>query len=120
MGKRSVIAALVVTLVIGGSIVPSGDRAEAQAESCVCYAGFDAIDSDLTFVGQYYNSTSATLSAEECGAACDTWRRNWFYGNACDFPRRINRARNAYWGFDNGVATSVIGPETWWCPFPPP
>jgi hypothetical protein len=120
MGKRLVIAAMVVMLLVGGSIVPSGDRAEAQAESCVCYAGFDAIDSDLQFVGQYYNSTSATLSVDECGPACDTWRRDWFYGNACDYPRRINRARNAYWGFDNGVATSVIGPETWWCPFPPP
>jgi len=120
MGKRLVIAAMVMVLVGGGSIGPSGDTAAAQAESCVCYASFDAIDSDLDFVGRYYNSTSATVPADECSTACDTWRRAWFYGNACDYPTRINRGRNAYWGFDNGLATTVVGPETWWCPFPPP
>lgn len=48
------------------------------------------------------------------------WQRDWFYWNACDFPMRINRGRNAWWSYDEGAWQTNIGPDTWWCPFPPP
>lgn len=121
MGKHTVIAAMVGMLVVAGPVVvPSGDTADAQNNSCSCYASFDAVDSDLRFVGRYYNSAMIDLPAEACPQACDAWRREWFYWNACDFPVRINRGRNAWWGYVNGLFETHEGPDTWWCPFPPP
>ncbi len=124
MGHRIAIAAIVAALTAGGPIVvPSGQTAEAQVgqnASCYCFASFDAIDSDMRFVSRYYNQTLLDLPSDACGTACDQWRRDWFYRNACDFPIRINRGRNAWWGYYDGQWDTHLGPETWWCPFPPP
>lgn len=121
MGKQVVVAAMVGVLVMGAPlVVPSDGTADAQGNRCACYASFDAIDSDLRFVGRYYNTTWADLPADACAGACDAWRRDWFYGTACNVPTRINRGRNAWWGYDNGLTEMHEGPDTWWCPFPPP
>lgn len=124
MGRRMVIAALVAVLTLGGPIfLSSALTAEAQAQQnagCYCSASFDAIDSDLRMVARYYNNTWLNVPAEACGVSCDSWRRDWFYWNACDFPRRIKKGNNAWWGYDDGVWQTNIGPDTWWCPFPPP
>jgi hypothetical protein len=120
MGRTVVIAAMVAALVMGGPLAfPSGDVAEAQS-GCSCFASVDAIDSDLQYVDRYYTSTFINVPSEVCGTTCDAWRRNWFYFTACDYPRRINRGRNAWWGYDDGLSTVDIGPETWFCPMPPP
>jgi hypothetical protein len=115
------VAALIGALTAGAPLAtPSAGRAEAQDGACSCYASFDAIDSDLNYVDWYYNSTTLNAPADQCDEACDGWRRNWFYFNACDYPKRINRGRNAWWGYDNGLTDNNLGPDTWWCPSPPP
>jgi hypothetical protein len=115
------VAALVAALTLGGPVfMSSGTAAQAQNRLCACFASFDAIDSDNQYVGWYYNSAIVDMSIEPCWQACDTWRRNWFYWNACDVPTRINRGRNAWSGYDDGLGDTYIGPDTWWCPFPPP
>ena len=122
MGRRLVIGVMVASLVVGGPLLsPVTATAEAQGTTCYCSASFDAIDSDLRFIGRYYNWTIINApSDEECAGSCDGWRRDWFYRNACEFPIRINRGRNAFWEYQNGSSTTFTGPDTWWCPFPPP
>jgi hypothetical protein len=121
MGKQIVVALLTATFVTGGPVMlPSLDVADAQNGQCLCYASFDAVDSDLRFVSRYYNSATINAPANACPGACDGWRREWFYWNACDFPIRINRGRNAWWGYYDGLSETHEGPDTWWCPFPPP
>jgi hypothetical protein len=121
MGQRTIVVMLVGLLTAGLPIVmPATDTADAQGNQCSCFASFDAVDSDLRFIERYYNSVSIDLPADACPAACDAWRRQWFYWDACDFPVRINRGRNAWWGYDNGLFGMHEGPDTWWCPFPPP
>lgn len=115
------VSIVVVALALGTPVViPSIDTAAAQNTRCSCYATFDGVDSDLKYVDRYYNTTAIDVPANECGEACDAWRREWFYWNACDFPMRINRGRNAWWGYVAGGFDTHEGPETWWCPFPPP
>jgi hypothetical protein len=121
MGRNLGIAAMVATLTVGGPVfVPAVGTAAAQSNACGCFASFDAIDSDLRYVGRYYNWVAFDVSAEQCAATCDGWRREWFYWNACDYPMRINRGTNAWWGYEGGAYETFIGPDTWWCPFPPP
>ena len=99
---------------------PAGRPAEAQNAGCYCFASFDATDSDLRFAGRYFNSHYISQPEVDCASSCDAWWRDWFYWQACDVPQRINRGKNAWWGYDNGSFASYIGPDTWWCPFPPP
>ncbi len=121
MGRRAVVALLVTLLIAGAPLgSPSAGTAEAQDAGCSCYASFDAVDSDLEFVDWYFNYAMLPVPAAECADACDAWRRDWFYGHACDVPIRINRGRQAWWGYYNGLTDNHIGPDTWWCPFPPP
>ena len=121
MGRNLVIATIAATLVLGGPVfVPSTGTVHAQVAGCSCFASFDAIDSDLQYVGRYFGWMSMNLSETECATACDGWWREWFYWNACDHPIRINRGRNAVWGYQTGWSEAFIGPDTWWCPLPPP
>lgn len=121
MGRNLVIAAMVVTLTAGAPVfVPEAAQADAQISGCSCFAAVDAIDSNLRFVARYYQAAMLPGSGAQCAAACDSWRRDWFYRDACDTPTRINRGTNASWGYEGGQGESFIGPATWWCPFPPP
>lgn len=121
MGKQFVIAAMVVTLTAGAPVfVAETGRADAQIGGCTCFAAVDAIDSDLRFVSRYYKSATLAGSGAQCAQACDSWRRDWFYRDACDTPTRINRGTNASWGYESGRSETSIGPATWWCPLPPP
>jgi hypothetical protein len=121
MGNKLVIAVVVAALTIGApAFLPDAGNADAQVNGCACSAAFDAIDSDLRFVSRYYKSTTLGVSPGECGSACNSWRGDWFYRDACDHPTRINRGKNATWGFDNGQGETFIGTDTWWCPLPPP
>ena len=120
-GTRVVIGLLVTLLVAGGPPgLPSDSVAEAQDAGCSCYASFDGVDSDLEYVDWYSNDAMPAAAPSDCANACDAWRRDWFYRHACDFPTRINRGRNAWWGYYNGLTDNHIGPDTWWGPFPPP
>jgi hypothetical protein len=121
MGRRVLVAAIVAALIVGGPVVvPEAGMADAQANTCYCYASVDAIDSDLQFVDRYFNSVAIELPADACESTCDAWRQEWFYQEACDFPVRINRGRNAWWGYYDGRWETYNGPYTWFCPFPPP
>ncbi len=121
MGRKLVLAAMVTTAAVGGPVfAPDSGRAHAQIGGCTCSAAVDAIDSDLRFVERYYRSTTLAGSGSQCAEACDSWRRDWFYRDACDNPRRINRGTNASWGYSTGQSEVFVGPTTWWCPFPPP
>ena len=121
MGRKLVIAAMVAALTAGGPVfVPDSGEADAQITGCTCVAAVDAIDSDLRFVERYYKSAMLPAAGSQCAQACDSWRRDWFYRDACDHPRRINRGTNASWGYVSGPGETFIGPATWWCPFPPP
>ena len=121
MGNKLVIGVVVVALAVGApSVIPEAGRADAQVSVCTCSAAFDAVNSDLQFVSRYYNQATLGVSPDQCGSACDTWRRNWFYKDACDHPTRINRGTRASWGFESGRSETFIGPDTWWCPMPPP
>jgi hypothetical protein len=121
MGNKLVIGVVVGALIAGApSVLPNVGRADAQVSVCTCSAAFDAINSDLQFVSRYYNQATLAASPAQCGSACDAWRRNWFYKDACDHPTRINRGARASWGFDSGRNETFIGPDTWWCPMPPP
>ena len=119
MGTHLTTGMLVASLTFGTPLVMPGE-AEAQFGGCYCQASFDAIDSDMRYLGRYYNSQFIDLPANACSQACDGWRREWFYWNACDVPTRINRGRNAWWGYDDGWFGIYEGPDTWYCPFPPP
>lgn len=121
MGRQLVIAAAVATLAVGGpALLPNAGTVDAQIGGCECVAAFDAIDSDLRNVGRRYNRTTLGVSAGGCASACSTWRRDWFSRDACDNPTRINRGARASWGFDSGQSETFVGPDTWYCPFPPP
>ena len=121
MGRKLVIAAMVATLTVGAPVfLPEAGNVDAQGTVCSCFAGFDGIDSDLRFVNRYYNSATFAAAPGGCAPACDGWRRDWFYRNACDYPTRINRGTRAFWGYEAARADTFIGPDTWWCPFPPP
>ncbi|HVG53306.1 MAG TPA: hypothetical protein VM846_02720 [Vicinamibacterales bacterium] len=121
MGRTLVIAVMVTTLTAGAPVfVPDSGQADAQISGCSCFAVVDAIDSDLHFVARYYKTTNVTSVGSQCAQECDTWRQNWFYGDACDNPQRINRGTNASWGYASRQGDVFIGPATWWCPFPPP
>jgi hypothetical protein len=121
MGNKLVIVVMVATLTTGGPIfLPAASKADAQNSVCTCVAAFDAINSDLQFVSRYYNHTTLGVSPDQCGSACSSWRRDWFYRDACDHPTRINRGTRASWGFEVGRSETFVGPDTWWCPFPPP
>ena len=96
------------------------DGPNAYLCGCTCFAAVDAIDSDLRFVNRYYKSATVAGSGSQCAQACDSWRRDWFYRDACDNPTRINRGMNASWGYSSAREDTLIGPATWWCPFPPP
>jgi hypothetical protein len=120
MGKKLFVLMVAVTLAIGGpALLPDEGRASAQVGGCSCYAAFDAIDSDLRNIGRRYQQTSLGGPAG-CASACNAWRRDWFYDNACDNPTRINRGTQAFWGFETAQGETFVGPETWWCPMPPP
>ena len=120
-GRKLVIAAMVVTLTVGGPVVAPDDASvEAQGTGCSCFASFDGVDSDLRFVARYSNSTTLAVGGLGCAAGCDGWRRDWFYRDACDNPTRINRGTKAWWGYEAATSDTFIGPDTWWCPFPPP
>ena len=120
MGRKLVVAVITGVLTVGSPVLTPFGRADAQNVECFCAASFDAVDSDLRYVGRYFNSTSFPVPVSECSATCDGWRRDWFYWHACDNPVRINRGRNAWWGYDTGSLDTLVGPDTWWCPFPPP
>ena len=121
MGNKLVIVVLVTTLTSAApALLPNAGKADAQISSCTCSAAFDAIDSDLQFVSRYYNRVTLGVSPDQCSAACNNWRRDWFYRDACDHPTRINRGKNATWGFENSQGETFIGTDTWWCPMPPP
>ena len=120
MGRQLIVATLVLALALGGPVMLEDATVSAQNGGCSCFASFEGIDSDLRPVGRYYNWTTLGASAVSCATSCDAWRREWFYENACNRPVRINRARNAWWGYEAGFVETFIGPDTWWCPFPPP
>lgn len=121
MGRTTAIAAVAVfaIAVAAPALLPQGARVGAQG-GCSCFARVDAIDSDLRFVDKYYTATVLPAGSGDCAQACDRWRRDWFYGQACDRPTRINRGTNAWWGYEHQRADVFIGPDTWWCPYPPP
>jgi hypothetical protein len=121
MGNKLVVAVVVAALTAGApALLPNSGKADAQSTGCTCSAAFDAINSDLQFVSRYYNRTTLGVSPDQCSSACSSWRRDWFYRDACDHPTRINRGTRASWGFENGRSETFVGPDTWWCPFPPP
>jgi hypothetical protein len=121
MGTKLIVAAVMVTLVVGGpAFLPSLGNASAQGAGCTCSAALDAVDSDLQNIGRRYNKATLGVPAEQCAAACNSWRRDWFYRDACDKPTRINRGTRASWGFESGRSETFVGPDTWWCPMPPP
>ena len=121
MGRKLVVAALAAVLTAGGPVVvPESGKADAQISGCTCFAAVDAIDSDLRFVSRCYKSATFAGSGSQCAQSCDSWRRDWFYRDACDNPTRINRGTNATWGYTSGREDTLVGPATWWCPFPPP
>ena len=121
MGRHLVVAAVMMTLAVGGpAFLPNAGQASAQVGGCTCSAAFDAIDSDLQNLGRRYNSATLGASGTQCASACNAWRREWFYQNACDNPTRINRGTRASWGFEDGRSETFVGPDTWWCPLPPP
>ena len=121
MGKRLFVLAISVSFALGGpALLPEAGKASAQVGGCSCYAAFDAIDSDLRNIGRRYSQTTLGASGSSCASACNAWRRDWFYTNACDHPTRINRGTQAFWGVETGQGETFIGPETWWCPMPPP
>jgi hypothetical protein len=121
MGRKVIVAAVAVAIGIGApALLPEAGRASAQGGgNCSCFAAFDAIDSDLRNIGRYYK-TATVGGAGGCASACATWRRDWFTRDACDNPTRINRGTRASWGYEQGGSETFIGPDTWWCPFPPP
>ena len=121
MGRRLFVLAVSVTFAIGGpALLPDTGKASAQVGGCSCYAAFDAIDSDLRNIGRRYHQTTLGTSGGGCASACNAWRREWFYNDACDNPTRINRGARASWGFENAQGETFLGPDTWWCPMPPP
>ena len=121
MGNKLVVAVVVAALTAGApALLPNNGKADAQGTGCSCSAAFDAIDSDLQFVSRYYKATTLGVGPDQCSSACNSWRRDWFYRDACDHPTRINRGTRATWGFENGPSGTFIGPDTWWCPQPPP
>jgi hypothetical protein len=121
MGNTLVIGVLVTTLTAGApALLPNEGEADAQISSCTCTAAFDAIDSDLQFVSRYFNRATLGVSPDQCSSACNNWRRDWFYRDACDHPTRINRGKNATWGFESSQGETFVGTDTWWCPMPPP
>lgn len=122
IGRRVVVVALLVAaLTIGAPLARQPEAAaQAQSPSCACYASFDGIDSDLQYVDWYSHYAVLGAAPPDCSTACEGWRRQWFYDYACDFPVRINRGRNAWWGYADGLTDNHIGPDTWWCPNPPP
>ena len=121
MGNKLVVAVVVSTLTVGApALLPNSGKADAQISACTCSAAFDGVNSDLQFVSRYYNRTTMSVSPDQCSSACNNWRKDWFYRDACDHPTRINRGKNATWGFENSQGETFIGTDTWWCPFPPP
>jgi hypothetical protein len=115
-----VAAAAVAFAVSAPAWLPDTGKASAQISGCSCYAAFDAIDSDLRNIGRYQKSTVLGAPAGGCASACNAWRREWFSRDACDKPTRINRGIRASWGFEAARTETFVGPDTWWCPFPPP
>jgi hypothetical protein len=121
MGRKLVVAAIATALgVAAPAFLPDAGKASAQIGSCRCYAAFDAIDSDLRNLGRRYESTSVAATGSGCVSACTAWRRDWFTRIACDNPTRINRGTTAMLGAETGPVDTFVGPDTWWCPFPPP
>ena len=121
MGNKLLVAVVVASLTVGApTLMPNSGKADAQISGCTCSAAFDAINSDLQFVSRYYNRTTLGVSPDQCSSACNSWRKDWFYRDACDRPTRINRGTRATWGFENGQGETFIGTDTWWCPMPPP
>src|SRR5688572_15602122 len=121
MGKKVVVAAFATVVGLAApALLPDAGKASAQIGSCRCYAAFDAVDSDLRNLGRRYESASVGATGSGCVSACSTWRRDWFTGVACDNPTRINRGIRATWGAESGLVETFVGPDTWWCPFPPP
>jgi hypothetical protein len=121
MGRKLFVLAVSVTFAVGvPALLSDTGKAAAQTGGCTCYAAFDAIDSDLRNIGRRFNQASIGASGGSCAAACNAWRRDWFYKDACDNPTRINRGTRASWGFENAQGETLLGPDTWWCPMPPP
>src|SRR5688500_19387907 len=102
MGRRLFVLAVSVALAVGGpAVLPDSGKASAQVGGCSCYAAFDAIDSDLRNIGRRFHQTTLGTSAGSCASACNAWRREWFYNDACDKPTRINRGARASCGFES-------------------
>ena len=121
MGNKLIVVIVAASLTVGmPALLPYSAKADAQVSACTCSAAFDAVNSDLQFVSRYYNRVTLGVSPDQCSSACNNWRKDWFYRDACDYPTRINRGKNATWGFENGQGDTFIGTDTWWCPFPPP
>jgi len=121
MGNKLLVAVIVASLTVGApALMPNSGKADAQINSCTCTAAFDGVNSDLQFVSRYFNRATMSVSPDQCSSACNNWRKDWFYRDACDHPTRINRGTKAIWGFENGQGETFIGTDTWWCPFPPP
>lgn len=120
MGRRSMVAVLAAAVALAlPALLPDTSRVNAQG-GCKCFASVNAVNSDLRPIGRYYETTVLGAGAGGCATACNQWRRAWFYDDACDHPTRINRGTNAWWGYEHQFAEVFVGPETWWCPFPPP
>ena len=121
MGRKLVVAAIATAVGLAApALLPDAGRASAQIGGCTCYAAFDAIDSDLRNLGRRYESANVGATGSGCVTACSAWRRDWFARVACDNPTRINRGIRAMWGAESGLVETFAGPDTWWCPFPPP